>query len=154
MKSWVLPHEFMAQFDHLECWHEFYNSVTNIIVADERTQRIVFDIWNDLAEHVSHHVKVDIASFVPRTIQMPFHVTLIGSRYGKKDKVYNFPNGTISGRNYRVEDNIVPLIDSIYQAVTNVSDSLGNQWAGSKGLRIKSAPTLSSGPVIHNRPKK
>jgi len=48
MYQWVMdrfPFNFTARFDKLECWKEQYNSVTNIIVADDDTQRIMTGIY-------------------------------------------------------------------------------------------------------------
>ena len=103
-----------------------------------------FDFWLDV-------VHVDIARFVGRTIQMPFHVTLLGAHYGSNDR-YNMPNGT-GGLYYRSEDSIDPLLDKAYKAVSGISETFGNNWTGSEGISVQVSPTTKK-PSVHNQPAK
>ena len=89
MYEWVnkrRPFDFTVKFDRLECWHERFNSVSNIIVADETTQQTVMSLVHDLYDTIQNHpIAKGIVLEVPREDQMPIHVTLGGLHYGEKE---------------------------------------------------------------------
>jgi len=68
-------------FDRIECWKEAHNSITTIIVVDPASQVRLLGVLHDL-EKLLHAQGISLT--VPRTQQMPFHVTLLGLRRGKQ----------------------------------------------------------------------
>jgi len=126
--DWVVenrPFDFTARFNKLECWKERTNSVTNIIVADETTQVTMMGLYRNLHERFERE---GIPVEVPRTDQMPFHITLLGLHLGDGSG-----NGT-------PEDDIDPYLGDIYSIVAPVSSRMGDQWAGPGRMHITHDP--------------
>ena len=67
--------DFRAVFDRVECWQERVDSITNIIVADEATQRTVMKLYQSLLRSIED---AGVPQPVQRDDQMPFHMTLLG----------------------------------------------------------------------------
>lgn len=90
MREWSEHHyespRTKVRFDRLECWKERHNSITNIVVGDDRLQKTLFPIYMDLVHYVQQRVPSYNPMVVPRTEQMPFHITLIGTYYGSKEQ--------------------------------------------------------------------
>lgn len=122
------PFDFDVSFAGLQCWHEWYNSITNILVVDERTQRIVMDMVHSLYDKIEHqyHIPMEIS----REQQMPIHLTLAGLRYGK-------------GESMLPEHNITPILSDVFNVISSIDQQYAGQWIGPP----KSAPKLQ---VTHN----
>jgi len=130
MYDWVnekRPFDFTVKFDKLECWHERYNSITNILVGDLETQRSVMRLVHDLYQTLEHR---GFPMEVLREEQMPIHVTLIGLHYGV-------------GESMAANDNIRPQIPAIHSIVSKISEKYGDSWTGQGRMRIKHDPRYS-----------
>ena len=67
--EWILdnhPFSFDVTFNRLECWHERYNSVTNIIIAVDDTQKTVMKMNQQLEEKLLDR---GIPTEIPRSLQ-------------------------------------------------------------------------------------
>mmetsp|Transcript_20986 Transcript_20986/g.83671 ORF Transcript_20986/g.83671 Transcript_20986/m.83671 type:complete len:352 (-) Transcript_20986:406-1461(-) len=83
------------RFSRLECWRERIDSVTNILIADNATQRQLLSTHHE----VKQFLRREVPSLTPaldsmplREEQMPFHVTVLGlsaSRLSPKDPIGN-----------------------------------------------------------------
>ena len=124
MKQWVQQRDFdfKVKFDRLECWHERLNSVTNILQVDEASQLTIMGILQDLEHFLEYH---NIPIVVPRTEQMPFHVTVIGVRLGEPDES-DAPQDDITSW--------LPQIHSTVQELDDSSHFSGAAWTGENGF--------------------
>lgn len=125
-------------FDRVECWYELYNSDTNIIVADTQTQKVAFAIWQNLARHIIAVTAVDVASFVPRTMQRRFHVALACVRYGPPDSMHDLSDGIVPGHLYRMQDHIKSIFEAIYITIENLNEILfGNYDPSTEVVQVQ-----------------
>ena len=125
MYKWVQeasPFGFDVGFDKVECWHEGQNSVTTIIVADERTQRVLASMNHELNQRLE---QVGIPIAIQRDEQMPYHVTLQGIRYGKDYS--SLPENDITSQ--------LPLI---FDTVSDLSKTVGRTWTGPQASFLRS----------------
>jgi hypothetical protein len=134
MKKWVnqrRPFQFHVQFNKLECWHERFNSATNIMVGDEATQQIVMKYVHELYDAIEDH---GIHMEVLREQQMPIHATLVGLQYGEGEQV-------------DPQYDIRPQLDAIYEIVAPISKAFGDSWTGggSEGMTVSHDPRISDG---------
>lgn len=130
LHDWVKglsPFDFTVKFDKLECWHERYNSITNIMVGDDVTQRVVMRYVHDLYRTLTRRgIPIEIV----REEQMPIHVTLVGIHHGE-------------GEGKAPENDIRPVIPEIYAIVSNISKDYGDSWVGQGRLRVTHDPRYS-----------
>lgn len=122
MYQWVQEqspfYHLSVAFDDLQCWREGPNSITNIIVADEPSQRQLIKLSDSLVKKLNDF-KVPVV--IPRLQQMPFHVTLMGFRYAPSEDQYYSKDP---------RDDIGSQIPHIYEMVSSVSNEIGNAWTG------------------------
>ena len=151
MHQWVeerQPFDFIVQFDRLECWHERFNSVTNIIVGDDRTQQTLYALHLDLMDYIRRHTGV-IPTYVPRVRQMPFHITLGKFYVGEREPYYYTDTG-----HYQTQDDISPFLEDVYNAAASISQQFGRYWTGLAPMRVNFPPTPPNRytPILQNRP--
>jgi hypothetical protein len=141
MKTWVQERnfDFRVRFDRLECWHERPNSVTNILIVDDNSQHTLMGILRDLELYL---INRGIPIIVPRTDQMPFHITIVGVQYNKAE----------IGESNEPEDEITPRLPEIHSIVSEVDQSAGfrgSAWTSGQELRVKYKPHFSTKGTIH-----
>jgi hypothetical protein len=134
MSNWVnqrRPFQFHVQFNKLECWHERFNSATNIMVGDEATQQIVMKYVHELYDAIEEH---GIHMEILREQQMPIHATLVGLQYGEGEQV-------------DPQYDIRPQLDAIHEIVAPISKAFGDSWTGggAKGMTVSHDPRISEG---------
>ena len=140
MYEWVLQHrpfDFTVKFNKLECWQERYNSITNIIVGDDETQRTVMMFAHDLYQYLERR---GIPMEISRDQQMPIHVTLAGLYRG-------------TGEGKVPYDNIEPSIPVVHSIVRQISKEYGDTWAGNDRMRVTFDPYFDRKGVWHAGPK-
>jgi hypothetical protein len=140
MQQWVLdnyPFDFTVKFDELQCWKERYNSITNIVVADEQSQRVLMQMNHDLRDKLRER---GIPVSVNRESQMPFHMTLTGLMLG---------NQTDS---MAQEDSVTPYLPATYDIVSSISKEMASHWAGEHRMRIQHVPQFTPHGYQHNQP--
>lgn len=121
------PFDFTVRFNKLECWHERFNSVTNIIVGDNATQQTVLKIVRSLYKAIEAR---GIPLNIKREHQMPIHSTLVGVHYGEGEG--------------QQKDDIRPYLAAIHEIVAPISKKYGNWWTGRVGrMRIRHDPVFS-----------
>lgn len=135
MNNWVLqrrPFRFPVQFNKLECWHERFNSVTNIMVGTEATQQVVMKYVHELYNAIEKH---GIHMEISREQQMPIHVTLVGLQYGEGEQADD------------PQFDIRPQLDAIHNIVSPISKAYGASWTGrgSNGMTVSHDPRISEG---------
>ena len=138
--EWILqnrPFDFTVKFNKLECWQERYNSITNIIVGDDETQRTVMRLVHDLYQYLERR---GIPMEIPREQQMPIHVTLAGLYHG-------------TGEGQVPLDNIEPSIPAVHSIVSRISQDYGDAWAGKDRMRVAFDPYFDHEGVWHAGPK-
>jgi hypothetical protein len=136
MHQWVLdnyPFDFDVELNKVECWHERYNSVTNIIIADDATQQTMLKMNRDLERKL---LDKGIPTEVPRTLQMPFHVTLFGVFRGESFDL-------------APEHDISPDIPEIYEQVSDLSSKFGSEWTSKGRMKIRHAPHCTPTGILH-----
>ena len=127
MYEWVLQHrpfDFTVKFNKLECWQVRYNSITNIILGDDETQRTVMMFAHDLYQYLERR---GIPMEISRDQQMPIHVTLAGLYRG-------------TGEGKVPYDNIEPSIPVVHSIVRQISKEYGDTWAGNDRMRVTFDP--------------
>ncbi|CAE7672603.1 unnamed protein product [Symbiodinium sp. CCMP2456] len=107
--------DFQAVFDRVECWQERVDSITNIIVANEATQRTVMKLYQSLLRSIED---AGVPQPVQRDDQMPFHMTLLGLRTVGSD------------------------ISAYLTPVARAVDAATRHFAGGVSTRIRGAPKL------------
>jgi hypothetical protein len=151
MYQWVqdnYPFRFDVQFDRLECWDERQNSVTLIIVANEATQRTLLRMNKDLQRTL--WVEKGIATEVPRTQQMAFHMTLAEVFRDDKASLERAPEARDDDISLTDPTNdIRPNLAEIYAKVSNYSRMMGKQWTGGERMQIRHAPCFTFEGTLH-----
>ena len=107
--------DFQAVFDRVECWQERVDSITNIIVANEATQRTVMKLYQSLLRSIED---AGVPQPVQRDDQMPFHMTLLGLRTAGSD------------------------ISAYLAPVARAADAATRHFAGGVSTRVRGAPKL------------
>lgn len=141
MQQWILdnyPFDFTVKFDELQCWQERYNSITNIIVADEQSQRVLMQMNHDLRDKLRER---GVPVLVNRESQMPFHMTMTGLSLGNQTE-----------ESMAKEDNIEPYLPATYDIVSNISKEMASNWAGKHRMRIQHVPHFTPEGIQHNQP--
>jgi hypothetical protein len=130
------PFQFDVSFAGLQCWQERYNSITNILVVDERTQRLVMDMVHSLYDKIAHqyHIPMEIS----REQQMPIHMTLAGLQYG-------------SGESMAPQHNISPILSDVFDAIRSIDQKYAGKWIGPDRLKMQVThdPKYSSKGMVH-----
>jgi hypothetical protein len=134
------PFGFDVSFAGLQCWHERYNSITNILVVDERTQRVVMDMVHSLYDKIEHQRNIPME--ISREQQMPIHLTLAGLRYGE-------------GESRLPEHNITRILPDVFDVVSSIDRKYAGQWSGpskssSSKMRVTHDPKYSTKGKVHN----
>ena len=134
IQTWLYenyPFDISLQFDRLECWRTEDSHVTNMIMANDKTQRSLMRLNHELRDLLKDH---DIPLWIERESQIPFHV----------------PVGGISFRQRSDEDYRAKVIASIYNIVHQTSNHMEMSWTG-KGqpMRITHPPQVSKDPIAH-----
>jgi hypothetical protein len=140
MQQWILdnyPFDFTVKFDELQCWKERYNSITNIVVADEQSQRVLMQMNHDLRDKLRER---GIPVLVNRESQMPFHMTLTGLSLGNQTE------------SMAQEDNITTYLPATYDIVSNISKEMASHWTGKHRMRIRHVPQFTPAGYQHNQP--
>ena len=140
MQQWILDNylfDFTVQFDKLQCWKERHNAITNLVVADDQSQRVLMQMNHNLRDKLR---KKGIPVVVNRESQMPFHMTLTGLMLGNQTE------------SMAEEDNISPHLPATYDMVSNISRQMGTHWAGTHRMRIRHVPQFTSDGFQHNQP--
>lgn len=107
--------DFQAVFDRVECWQERVDSITNIIVANEATQRTVMKLYQSLLRSIED---AGVPQPVQRDDQMPFHMTLLGLHTAGSD------------------------ISAYLAPVARAVDAATTHFSGGVSTRIRGAPKL------------
>jgi hypothetical protein len=136
---WMAETEFnfALAFAEIQSWHESPNSVTNIVVADEASQRNMMHLNHDLNQHLA---AAGVPVVIPREDQMPFHATLAGFRYSKK------------GETYDPQYEIASQLPTIYSLVDTVSNDHRSNWNIGGPFHVQHKPMRSPEPKSHTHP--
>ena len=139
----VAPFDIPISFDEVQCWHERHNSITELIVADNDSQFRLMRVYEDLVARIEGRAGIPIESVVPRSLQMPFHVTLMGFHRCKGEDPR--PECTLSESD----------LFHVYEATQEVSNDIGSSWTGrdkhscsssSSSMRMQHAPRFPEKP--------
>jgi hypothetical protein len=131
----IFPLDVPNAFDEVQCWHERRNSVTELIVADNDSHfRLMRAYDDDLVARIKAQGMPIESGVVPRRLQMPFHVTLMGFHRCK-------------GEDPRLECTLSEAdLLHVSEATQEVSNDIGSSWTdreqGNSSMRIQHAPDV------------
>jgi len=138
VQNWVaqraarLTKDIELRFNKLQCWKERKNSITNIIVNDETTQKALLLVYMDLVEFIRNAVPSYDPMVVPRQDQMPFHITLAGVYYGSNEDGNSI-------------DPLLPVMAEVTQSISQDTD----WFPTTSKMTLSFLPNVTN-PVKHN----
>jgi len=133
IQTWLYenyPFDVSLQFDHLQCWRTDISSVSNIIMANGKTQRHLMTMNHELRNLLKRH---GIPLWIEREGQIPFGIPIGDLAWTKTDKDY-----------------VDRLLASLFDIVDLTSKQMGMSWTGKgKPMRITHPPQVSKTPIAH-----
>lgn len=118
MDAWILdsyPFDLSLGFDQVQCWRERTNRVTELVVADRASQVQLAIVYSDLVKRIEAK-GILIDSVVPRSMQMPFHATLMG---------FYLCDDEEEGEDCHISSNEMQII---FNETMQVMKSIGSAW--------------------------
>jgi hypothetical protein len=129
--QWIIenyPFDIPITYERLECLQERFNSVTNILILDEASQKKLIQLNHNLRDYLTiRNIPVPIL----RENQMPFHSTVLGFYLGTDND------------NRQPENDISLNLSTIAQVIASTKHG-----PYTKGMRIKHAPHIVSGSFV------